>query len=810
VKPIPSADGEGDAVADDPGASLAVLLKRLRRAARLTQEELAEAAQISVRAVSDLERGVNRTARKDTVRLLADALGLAGEERELFEATALGRAPAGQPRHDQPRHDQPRHDQPRKDRSGPGAPGQLPVALTPLVGRADDVREICGWLRRPEVRLVTITGLGGVGKTRTALDIGKQLAPGFPDGVIFVNLAAVRDSELVLASIAWAAGVRDSGPEPLAERVAGQLRPLRVLLIIDNFEQVVDAAQVVSDLLSTCLGLSCLVTSRCALRLSGEHEYVLAPLRLPPAASKSASELLGFPSVELFAQRVQSILPNWTLDENSGPAVGEICRRLDGLPLALELAAARTKILAPVALLERLGGHQDVLSRGRRDASARHQTLRATLDWSYELLDAGPARLFPQLAVFADGWTIDTMMQVCDVGDDIETLDALAALVDNSLVWRTGAPAAPRFLLPVTIREYADGKLRRAGLAHDVARRHLAWCLDLAETAAGELAGASQLSWLRLLADEHANLRAALEHAITTGESSLAHRLGAALWRYWEINGHVAEGRQWLGRILVMTGPTAAAIRAQAFKAAGNLARDQGDFGVSIDCQRHAYVLFREAGDRAGMAAALNNMGTAELDHGDVAEAVAHFRASLEQFAAAGDRWGVAIGHNNLARALRTGTSLVEAEQAARESLVAFEHLGDPRGTGRALTSLALIVGRAGDLAQSLDLLAQAAVLFAELGDRAGLAHTAEAFAWAKARLGHAAVAVWLLGHTERLREEVGAPLNADDRIELDDIADRVRPVLAPRERDARRTAGYDTELDDVLDVIRRPLTEAD
>ena len=773
----------------EPGA-FGPLLRSARIAAGLTQEELAEAARISVRSVSDLERGINRTARKDTARLLAAALGLSGARRDVFHATALGRIPA---------------DQPGRGESGRGRAGQLPVALTPILGRAEDIGEVCGLLRRPDVRLVTVTGLGGVGKTRAALDIGKQLAPGFPDGVVFVDLATVLDSALVLATIARAAGVRDSGPEPLAERVTGQLYPLRALLIIDNFEQVVDAAGVVSDLLSRCPGISCLVTSRCALRVSGEHEYMLAPLRLPPLASQSVSELMRFPSVELFAQRVRSVLPGWTLDEASSIAVGEICRRLDGLPLALELAAARTKILAPVALLERLGSQQDVLSGGSRDSSARHQTLRATLDWSYELLDAGSALLLPQLAVFAGGWTIDAMMRVCDAGDDIEALNALAALADNSLVWRSGAPAAPRFLLPVTIREYAGGKLRQAGSADAVAGRHLAWCVDLAETAATELTGASQLSWLRQLADEHANLRAALTYAINRGEASLAHRLGVALWLYWEINGHVAEGRQWLSRILAMTEPVTAAIRATAFKVAGNLARDQADFGASIDCQQHAYTLFEAAGDRAGVAAALNNIGTCELDRGEIADSIAHFRASQEQFAAAGSRWGVAITSNNLARALRTRTGTAEAEQAARQSLAAFEHLGDPRGAARALTSLALVLGQAGDLVQSLDLLARAAPLFGELGDRAGLARTMEAVAWAKARLGDAAIAAWLLGHAERLREEVGALLNADDRIELDDIAGRMRPVLAPQEQEARRAAGRAATLKEVLDVLQRP-----
>ncbi len=235
---------------------------------------------------------------------------------------------------------------------------------------------------------------------------------------------------------------------------------MHALLLIDNFEQVVDAADVLSTLLGRCPGVKCLVTSRCALRLRGEHEHVLLPLPLPPAGVERASDLIRFPSVELFAQRVEAVLPGWALNEENGEAVAEVCRRLDGLPLALELAAARAKILSPAALLERLQGQLTLLSRGPRDSDDRQQTLQATLDWSYELLGAAPARLFGQLSVFAGGWTLEAMTQVCDSGSEIDTLDAFASLVDNSLVWRVGQPEAVRFALPVTIREYAAGQLR--------------------------------------------------------------------------------------------------------------------------------------------------------------------------------------------------------------------------------------------------------------------------------------------------------------------------------------------------------------
>ncbi len=308
-------------MADGSGATLAQLLRRLRLSAGLTQEELAEAAGISARSVSDLERGITRTTRKDTARLIADALRLSGPDREMFEATARGRIPDG--------HPDIQHDA-----------GKPPIPPAPLVGRADDVRTVCRLLRRPDIRLVTITGLGGVGKTRAALDIGPRLAADFPDGIFFVNLAAVRDSRLIMASIAQATGIRDCGPEPVEQRVADRLRPLHALLLIDNFEQLVDAADVLSTLLGRCPGIKCLVTSRCALRLRGEHEHVLLPLPLPPAGVERASDLMRFPSVELFTQRVEAVLPGWVLNEENCEAVAEVCRRLDGLPLALDISFA--------------------------------------------------------------------------------------------------------------------------------------------------------------------------------------------------------------------------------------------------------------------------------------------------------------------------------------------------------------------------------------------------------------------------------------------------------------------------------------
>ena len=331
-------------------------------------------------------------------------------------------------------------------------------------------------------------------------------------------------------------------------------------------------------LLRACPDVKFLVTSRCVLRIKGEHEQQLAPLRSPAAGVSSPSDLISFPSVELFAQRAEAVLPGWELDEDAAPAVAEICRRLDGLPLALELAAARLKILSPAALLERLGSQHDLLSRGTRDSDDRHRTLQATLDWSYQLLDAAAARLFPQLSVFAGGWTLDGLVAVCGAGD--EGRGAGRPRRRSSTTASCGASASrPRRVSPC---RSPSATTRPPGCAPTAvtsaaATRHLRWCLDLAEAAEAGLSGASQQSWLRSLADEHANLSAALEYAIAGRQPDAAHRLAGALWRYWEISGHFDEGRQWLRRVLELPPPASPAVQGRAFKAAGNLARDQGD-----------------------------------------------------------------------------------------------------------------------------------------------------------------------------------------------------------------------------------------
>ena len=512
------------------------LLKRYRRAAGLTQEALAERARLSVRAISDLERGVKQRPYKDTVALLAAALDLSAPERATFAAAACQHHPAAPARSPHP-----------------SPPATLPAPPTPLVGRAGEVATVCGLLRRAEVRLLTLTGSGGVGKTHLALQVAETLGDRYPDGVVFVDLAPLRDPGLVASTIARALGVKEAGGRPLLETLITQLRTRRVLLLLDNCEHLLAAAPQVGELLAACCGLTVLATSRAALHLRGEHEVAVPPLALPdPAQGADPAALARVAAVALFVERVQAVQPAFQLTAANAPAVAEICRRLDGLPLAIELAAAYSKVLAPPALLAHVERRRLLLTGGTRDAPARQQTLRATIAWSYGLLEAAEQALFGRLAVFVGGCTLEASEAVCtaDGALPIDAQRGLAALVDKSLLRVTeGTDAEPRFSMLETIREYALEQLAASGQAETLRRQHAAYFLALAEAIVPQLIEPQEARWLARLEEEHDNLRAALQWFVDHDETEKAARLAAALRWFWDTHGHVGamEGRAtWL------------------------------------------------------------------------------------------------------------------------------------------------------------------------------------------------------------------------------------------------------------------------
>jgi predicted ATPase/class 3 adenylate cyclase len=520
-------------------------------------------------------------------------------------------------------------------------PNNLPMTLTALIGRATERAHAEALFAQPDVRLLTVTGPPGVGKTRFSLQLGVDLLPEFPDGVWFIALAAVEDADLLTATIAGTLGLRQEPGRPLLPSLLEHLRGQQVLLILDNFEQVTEGASLVSDLLGSVPGLKVLVTSRARLHLRGEKEFALVPLTLPAADPRPALDALArIPAVALFVERAADIQPGFTLTPDNAGAVAAICRRLDGLPLAIELAAARSKILAPPALLARLESRLPLLTGGAGDLAAHQQTLRETITWSYNLLGAAEQQLFRQLAVFAGGFTLAAAEVVCGAPAATaaatgvlwthaarnqpvpDVLDRLTALLDQSLLQSDPGEEA-RFRMLETIREYAWDRLVASGEAAAIHQRHAAYFQALAEAADAGWQGTRQAVWRQRLAAEHDNLRAALAWAQETAQWEPGARLAGALTRFWATHGYLAEGRRWLEWALQAPPTLPVADRARLLDGASEIAYWQADYAAARAWAEETLALRRTLGHPAPIAEALTNLGRILWRLGDRAGAQA-------------------------------------------------------------------------------------------------------------------------------------------------------------------------------------------
>src|SRR5437763_17100 len=522
----------------------------------------------------------------------------------------------------------------------------LPAQLTPLIGGEQEVAAVYALLQRPGVRLLTLTGTGGVGKTRLSLQVATDLLDDFADGVCFVPLAPVGDPELVVATIAQALGIKEVGERPLPDLLQAALRDQR-LLLLDNFEQVVAAAAGLADLLASCPGLKMLVTSRAVLHLHGEYEFPVPPLALPDLTTLPQS-LSQNAAVALFLERARAVKPDFELTPANTRAIAEICVRLDGLPLAIELAAARVKLLPPQALLARLEHRLQVLTGGARDVPARQQTLRNLLAWSYDLLDGKQQQLFGRLSVFVGGCTLEAVEGLYTALGDLpaDVLDGVTSLIDKSLLRQTEQEGEePRLLMLETIREYGLEALAASGEMESTRRAHATYYLALADLAELELGGPQQGVWLDRLEREHDNLRAALQWTIEQGEAGgsmeMALRLGGALRRFWWGRGHWSEGRNFLERALA-TGLADTwidpSVRAKALLAASNLIFVQSDYERAKVLSEESLALYRELEDRHGIAYSLYRLGNVAWVRGDTAAARSLIGEALALFREVDDK----------------------------------------------------------------------------------------------------------------------------------------------------------------------------
>jgi len=795
-------------------ASFGEQLRRFRDRAALSQEELAEQAALTAHAISALERGLRRRPYPHTVQTLATALGLSADERTAF--TVAARRPSASP---------------AATSAAPPPEARrtnLPHPPNPLIGRERDVEAVGHLLLEDHVRLVTVTGVGGGGKTRLALAVAADVANEFPDGVWLAELSALDDPALVAMAVATAFGVRESGGVSVVDALLAFLRQRSALLVLDNCEHLVEAsAQLAERLLATCPDLRILATSREALQLAGERRYRVQPLAVPDCEEPAAPlELARSPAVALFLARAQAVESDFELTVDSSAAIAEICTQLAGIPLAIELAAARVGVLSVEQIRNQLVDCFRLLVRSGRTAPRRQRTLRATLNWSHDLLTHAEQTMFRRLAVFAGGCELEAAEAVC--GDDV--LDVLSGLVDKSLVLVDAGGTVARYRLLEPVRQYARQQLESYGEADAAQARQAAYYATLAERAEPELRGSGQLAWLERLDGEQDNLRAAIGWGVLDdgqhdpARAELGARLVGALHWYWYIHGHLTEGRRWSEAAQQVLGGLPARVRGRATVSLAVLLQMQGDYVRAGALLAEARVLFRQARDRWWTGYALSVHGLCTFYEGTYERAAALFKESLNEFRALDDAWGIGVslaclgrvatarGEQSRAAELfeasvhvqrQVGDSFVLAQALlfrgratlargdytgatndAEECLHLFRSLRHRRGMGYALASLSQVARARGDRARTLALLAEGLALHAEQGDRAGVAERLEAMAGASVLAGRHGLrrdaptrdalvrAARLMGAAEALREAIRAPLRPGERRDYDrDVA---------------------------------------
>jgi predicted ATPase/DNA-binding XRE family transcriptional regulator len=769
------------------------LLRQHRLAAGLSQERLAKLAGLSARGIRALERGDCSRPRPRTLQLLADCLGLTDAERAAFIAAGSEidkHLPPPTPSHGRSAASA-RHD----------AAPPLPIPLTPLLGREDESARVRAMLTQTEVRLVTLTGPGGVGKTRLALQVAAAIGNDFTDGICFVDLSPVHDSVLVASAIARELGVRETGDRPLGRRLATALRNKHLLLVMDNFEQVLAGSFVLASLLVACPRLTVLVTSREALRIHGEHVFPVDPLPLP-AEQASLGDLSDNVAVRLFCARAQAVSPDFALTEANARHVATICQQLDGLPLAIELAAARVAFFPPRALLKRLERPLPLLTGGARDTPVRHQSLRDAITWSYDLLTTEEQALFRRLALFIGGFTLeaaeivgrsaavplwpwrapydDVPSSVPEFEPSPELVDHVSSLLGKSLLHRQAGPAdAPRFSMLDTIREFGLERLEASDEAEAVRRSHARFFLALAERVGPEVEGSDPRSAIALLSADDANLRSALAWAVAAGETELAFRLVVSLHDYGDMSSRFRQHAEWADRALELSGETLAGLRIETMFWGGIAHHHGGNYDRVRELAEAILLLAEHEENATGTAMGRFLLSFAARSRGDRDTAVTEAEAALALFRVLPSRRWLAASTRRLGIERLGRGEYDRAETLFAESLEMFRQIGDAPAIAMALFNLASTARGQGDLTRAASLLREALVREAALDRRWMIAQNLAGLADVALARGQTSRAVRLLGAADALAEAIGFSRYAGARDAHDGVTASARRAMS-------------------------------
>jgi predicted ATPase/class 3 adenylate cyclase len=649
-------------------------------------------------------------------------------------------------------------------------PNNLPAQTTLFIGREKELEAIRQRLLRPEVRVLTLMGPGGVGKTRLGLQAAADMLSYFEDGLFFVSLSALRDPALVIPTVAQALGIKESGGQPLLETLKEELRSKQLLLMLDNLEQVADAALQLSELLAACPKLKLLVTSRVPLRVRGENKFEVPSMSLPERGQRlPVEELRRYEAVRLFAERAQEVEWEFALTAENGTTVVEICRRLDGLPLAIELAAARIDLFPPGVMLSRLEQRLKLLTDGAVDLPERQQTMRGAIAWSYDLLTPAEQALFRHLSVFSGGFTLEAAGEVCAGAGEpaVDVPSGIQSLAAKSLLRPAHAGDEARFLMLETIREYGAESLSDAEEAAAVQPRHARFFVTMAEAADPELTGPRQGEWMARLERDHDNLREAMRWSLGNAETEVGARIAGAIWRFWAKRGHLSEGRDWLERLLSASGAGASAVRATACRGAGNLAWRQGDYASAWRYHEESLDIHRSLGDRHGMIRDLVNLGNVAVLRGDYPLAQSLNEEALAISREVGDKWHVALVLNNLGVAAHEQGDYQSARSLYEESLAICREMNDRGSVAVALFNLAEISLYLEDCAPARALCEESLAMYRELGDTRGIAQSLQVLGRVALLEGNTESARSYAAETLSIYREVGDQRGGAEALEL-------------------------------------------